>query len=306
MESTRIKYSILITTKNRLEDLLYTLSEIRPLLQRDDTECIICDDGSTDGTFETVQNQFPEVQLMRNETSKGLIFSRNRMLNAISSDYAISLDDDANFLTASSLELIDRFFEAHPKCGVQSFRIFWSTKQPHSITSKDESKRVKSFVGCGHVWRMKAWKEIPDYPAWFIFYGEEDFAALQLFKKGWEVHYNPEVLVHHRVDLSARKNNKDYQLRQRRALRAGWYLYFMFYPWKVIPRKLAYTLWIQLKTKVFKGSFKATMAILQAMGDVLVNMPKLISQSNRLTSEELNQFSKLPAFKVYWNPEDES
>ena len=42
-----MKFAILITTKNRLEDLIFTLDRINGLLLRHDLECIICDDGST-------------------------------------------------------------------------------------------------------------------------------------------------------------------------------------------------------------------------------------------------------------------
>jgi hypothetical protein len=45
------------------------------------------------------------------------------------------------------------------------------------------SKVLQSFVGCGHVWRMDAWRTIENYPEWFYFYGEEDFASYLLFKK---------------------------------------------------------------------------------------------------------------------------
>lgn len=301
----KIKYSILITTKDRLDDLLYTISKIKHLIERDDTECIICDDGSADGTHETIKRDFPEIQLLRNESSRGLIYSRNRLLNLTSADYAISLDDDANFLTENVLEKIENHFVENPACGMLALRIFWGSELPPSTNTKTLPVRVSGFVGCGHVWRMEAWKNIPDYPDWFIFYGEEDFAAYQLLKHKWEIHYTPEILVHHRVDLLFRKKNADYQLRQRRALRAGWYLYFMFYPWKAIPRKLAYTFSMQIKNKVLKGDVKASLAIVQAIGDVIINLPRLLKQSNRLTDKELNDFSKLPKTKVYWKPDDE-
>lgn len=300
-----MKFSILITTKNRKSDLFFTLQKIESLLDREDVECIVCDDGSTDGTFEMVRDNFPKVQLMQNSKSKGLIFSRNRMLNALASDYAISIDDDLHFLSQEPLEAIELFFLTHPQCAVQSFRIFWNKQSPVSLESNQVSEKVKSFAGGANVWNMKAWKQIPNYPSWFIFYGEEDFAAFQLFKKGWEIHYNPEILVHHRVDIKARKKDKDYRQRTRRALRAGWYLYLMFYPLKLIPRKLTYSIWIQLKNKTLKGDFKATLGLLQAVGDVFLNLPKIIRQSNRLTSEEFKEFSNLPEAKIYWKPEDE-
>ena len=43
-------FSILITTKNRKSDLSFTLEKIKYLLEREDVDCIICDDGSSDGT----------------------------------------------------------------------------------------------------------------------------------------------------------------------------------------------------------------------------------------------------------------
>lgn len=300
-----MKFSILITTKNRLEDLIFTLTAIQGLLERADLECLLCDDGSTDGTFDYIKSHYPKIILLRNEVSRGLIFSRNRLLNATQATYAISLDDDAHFLSQNPLEAIAQYFEENANCGLLSFRIFWGKNAPSSTSTSLQAERVRGFVGCGHVWRMTAWKAIPPYPEWFIFYGEEDFAAYQLFKKQIEIHYLPTVLVHHRVDVLARRNNADYQIRQRRSFRSGWYLYFMFYPWSIVPNRLAYTLWMQLKSKTFAGDGKATLGILQALFDVLVNFPKLLKQSNRLTAAEYKEFNQLKHIRIYWKPEDE-
>jgi glycosyltransferase involved in cell wall biosynthesis len=305
MENEKPKFSILITTKNRLQDLIFTLDKINYLIERQDVECIICDDGATDGTFEFIKENYLKIIVFRNEISKGLIFSRNVLLNKATAKYAISLDDDAHFLSDNPLEAIENYFLENSNCGVVSFRIFWSKNNPTSTQTLNKPKRVKGFVGCGHAWKMESWKSIPNYPDWFIFYGEEDFAAYQLFKKNIEIHYLPSVLVHHRVDVSARKNNDDYQLRLRRSFRSGWYLYFMFYPFRVIPKKILYTLWMQIKMKTFKGDFKATLGIIQAIFDVIYNFPKLLKQSNRLTSEEYKAILKLPQSKIYWKPEDE-
>lgn len=300
-----MKFAILITTKNRLEDLIFTLDKINDLILRHDLECIICDDGSTDGTFNYLTQNHPKIKLLRNNESRGLIFSRNRLLEATKAQFAISLDDDAHFLSDNPLEEIEQYFDVNSNCGLISFRIFWGKNAPNTLQTQLQPERVRGFVGCGHVWRMSAWKSIPPYPEWFIFYGEEDFAAYQLFKKNIEIHYLPMVLVHHRVDIISRKNNADYQIRQRRSFRSGWYLYFMFYPFLEIPRKLVYTLWMQLKNKTFKGNFKATLGIIQALFDVLINFPKLLKQSNRLSNKEYKEINQLNPIRIYWKPEDE-
>ncbi|MDP2088615.1 MAG: glycosyltransferase family 2 protein [Flavobacteriaceae bacterium] len=304
MSKTKL-FSILITTKNRKTDLAFTLEKLKNLVDRNDIECIICDDGSTDGTAEFIKINYPNIRLIANPKSKGLIYSRNNLLNLVQTDFAISLDDDAHIITENILDKIENYFAENQHCGVMALRIFWGLNHPENTILKQESHIVKGFVGCAHVWNMNAWRAIPNYPAWFVFYGEEDFAAFQLFKKGWEIHYFPEVLVHHRVGIKTRKNEKDYRLRLRRSLRSGWYLYLLFYPWKIIPRKLAYTFWIQLKNKVLKGDWKAGIAILQSIGDVIINLPRLLKQSNRLSRKEFQEYQKLAETKLYWESENE-
>lgn len=305
MESSSTTFTILITTKNRIEDLKFTLFKMQHLLDRDDVECIVCDDGSTDGTNTLLQANYPTIQLIRNSRSKGLIYSRNRLLSLVTTPFAISIDDDLHFITQRPLELIVQHFEKNVNCGLLGFRIFWDLKEPISTVSKEIPVAMQSFAGGAHVWRMSAWNSIPNYPAWFVFYGEEDFASYQLFKKNWAIHYLPEVLVNHRVDLKARKKNADYSVRLRRSLRSGWYLYFLFLPLQYIPKKIVYSIWMQLKSKVFKGDWKALKALSLAMLDLVLAIPKILNNSNRLTDEEYAAYQKLGATKLYWKPEDE-
>lgn len=302
MRLNHTTFSIVITTKNRKDDLAITLHKIRHLLKREDVACIICDDGSTDETFSFIKEQYPQIQLIQNTVSKGLIYSRNRLMSLVNSKYAISIDDDLHFITQNPLEYIEDAFNKNPKIAVLGFRIFWGHQEPKIIVSEDVSNRMKSFVGCGHVWRMSAWKDIPSYPAWFIFYGEEDFASCQLFKKNWEIYYLPEVLVNHRVDIKSRKKNADYSIRLQRSLRAGWYLYFLFLPIKYVPRKMLYSIWIQIKTKVFKGDLKALKALILALLDLVISIPKIIKNSNRLSIFEYQEYQKLEETQIYWQP----
>ncbi|BFM42276.1 hypothetical protein CFS9_09170 [Flavobacterium sp. CFS9] len=296
------KFSILITTKNRKEDLNSTLRKIQHLLDREDVSCIICDDGSTDGTYSFIEKNYPEIHLIRNNKSEGLIYSRNRMMDLVTTDFAISIDDDLHFITTNPLEIIEKAFDENPDAALFSFRIYWNLEEPKITGCNDVLHQTKSFAGGANVWRMSVWRDIPDYPAWFVFYGEEDFASFQLFKRQWKIYYLPEVLVNHRVDLKSRKNNADYSLRLRRSLRSGWYLYFLFYPLKVIPRKITYSVWMQLKLRVFKGDFKALKALFLATIDLILAFPKIIRNSNRLSVREYKIYQELEDTKLYWKP----
>lgn len=299
------KISVLISTKNRKSDLGITLKKIQYLLDSNDVECIVFDDGSTDDTYNFVKDNFPQIKIIRNEISKGYLYCRNKMLNETQSDFAISLDDDAHFLTENPLEKITEYFTNNPSCGLLALRIYWGIEEPKEQISSQNSHQVQSFVGCGHVWRMNSWKEIPNYPEWFQFYGEENFASLQLFKKNWEVHYLPDILVHHRVDIKSRsKKNNDFSFRYRRSIRSGWYVIFLFYPAIKIPRIIAYSLFMQIKSKILKGNFKVIKPLFLAILDAVCNLPILIRNRTPLSKNEYINYLKLKETKIFWKPEN--
>ncbi|WP_100611965.1 glycosyltransferase family 2 protein [Confluentibacter lentus] len=296
-------FSILIATKDRIEDLKFTLKKNSYLIERNDVECIICDDGSVDGTSQFIESNFPQIKLIRNFKSKGYIYCRNLLLNNVKTEFAISLDDDAHIVTEFALESMKNYFDEHLGCGVLGLRIYWGLDEPKTKLSNEKACRVRAFVGCGHVWRMKAWSEIPNYPEWFIFYGEEEFASYHLYKNSWEIHYLPEVLIQHRVDIKNRKKNSDYLIRLRRSLASGWYLYFLFWPKKRIPKQMIYSIFIQFKNKVVKGDIKAFIAIVMALLDLIKAFHKVAKHSNRFSDDEFKYIKQLPETKIYWKPE---
>lgn len=296
------KIAFFITTRNRLGELKYTLSQLQNYIIDPTIEFLICDDCSEDDTYAYVKNQYPQISVFRNKSQKGLIYSRNKLLDKVTAPYAISLDDDAHILSEDPVEKIIAFFKTNPQCAVTAFRIFWGKKAPSNLLANDRPKRVKGFVGCGHAWRMEAWRATPDYPEWFEFYGEEEFAAYHLFLNDWQIHYFPEVLVHHRVDIKGRKKDKDYTNRLRKSLRAGWYLYMMFIPLLYIPKKMLYSIWMQSKLKVFKGEGKALIAILMALRDVVFNCGKIFRNTQRYSKKDWEKYLSLRDTKIYWKP----
>ena len=82
-----------------------TLKNIEHLLNKNDVQCVIFDDGSTDGTSEFIKLNFSQVIVQRNEVSKGYIYCRNKMLSETSANFAISIDDDAHFLTENPFRI---------------------------------------------------------------------------------------------------------------------------------------------------------------------------------------------------------
>ncbi len=297
-----VKFSILITTRNRAADLGQTLSTLVELLERPDVECIVCNDGSIDSTAKVLEG-YRQVRVLNHPQSRGYLHARNRLLQMAKGIYAISLDDDAQFLSQDPLGEIEAHFERYPKSGVAAFRIFWSDRLPVSTQSNESSRQVKSFVGCGHAWRMEAWRDIPGYPEWFEFYGEEAVASMDLFKKGWEVRFEPSILIWHRVNLLQRSNGVgDWALRQRRSLRGGWYKYGLFLPSGIFYRYFSHSLMSQLQ-KIFKGEYRLVKPVLLALLDFTSKVPTILSQRRALDNNDFARYSRLPEAEIYWKPD---
>src|SRR6266566_2938632 len=89
-----LRASIMITTKNRVEDLKRTCG----VLQRLDPpplEILITADGCSDGTVKFVQTQVSGARLIINERGRGSVTSRDRMMREARGEIVFSLDDDS-------------------------------------------------------------------------------------------------------------------------------------------------------------------------------------------------------------------
>ena len=264
---------------------------------------MIMDDGSTDNSFESVKELFPDVNIQRFEKQRGYIYCRNLMLNTTKTPYAISLDDDAEIMTADACERITKHFENNPECGAIAFRIFWGAELPVNTQEADTNiKQVKSFIGCGHAWNMKAWKDIPQYPEWFEFYGEENYASVELFKKGWQVQYNPAILMHHRVDMQKRKAAELESIRYKNHLRAGLFIIALFHPAGKLLRTFLSSLWQQFKSRLIKEKkLFLTLVIFEVLLSVIRHLNYIIKYRNPYSPSEWEKWKAIAEPVTYWN-----
>lgn len=97
-----MRISLVIPTHNRMS-LLRRCLEAAVRQEYPDYEAIVVDDGSTDETGSMVQQEFPQVQLIRQEPNRGPAAARNRGIEAASGAIIAFTDDDCllplNFLS---------------------------------------------------------------------------------------------------------------------------------------------------------------------------------------------------------------
>ncbi|MEH6659128.1 glycosyltransferase family 2 protein [Leeuwenhoekiella marinoflava] len=295
--------SFLITTYNRKKELIFTLNTLREVIGEEGI--YIWDDASTDGTFEYVKNKYPEINIFQNKSNEGLIANRNQLMQVATTEYVISLDDDAHFVNPKSLFDALNFMNDNLDCAVLAFRLFWGLEEPKVTGTAEELYRVSNYVGCGHLFRMKAWKNsVENYPEWYHFYGEEDYAAMRLFRAEQMVFYFPKVLVHHRVSLKNRKKSaEETSLRTKWALQAAWSNYLIFYPKQKAWFKIMYSIKEQFRLKFLKGEFSILMSICNAGLALIENRHYRKSLDLRFSNEELNAYLLLPQAPIFWKPE---
>lgn len=304
---------LLITTRSRQGELLATLERTVPA-QFPAEAVTVWDDGSDDGTAEAVRERFPDVNLLAQETGGGYMRARNRLLDraaAAGAKIAVSLDDDAHLVSPADGEtfralLVDAFAD-HPRAAVLAFRIFWDRQPPppgaERAWSPEESGRpVDGFVGCGHAWRLDAWRELSEatggYPAWFRTYGEESWATRWLFAHGWEVRYLPQVLVHHRVTPAERPAAERAE-RGRLQLRSGIFTILLTAPAARLPRLLAHVVKSQLTRH---RSLRTVSDLLRVGASVLGHLPRILTERRALSPDAWRRWVDLDPAEIYWRP----
>ncbi len=182
-----------ITTRNRASVLPKSISSA--LAQNHPNLAIaVLDDGSTDDTPGLVSG-FPSVKWQRNEDSQGIIEARNRLMS-VDVDYYVSLDDDAWFLKDDEISLAVAHMEAHKGVAAVAFDVL--SQDCSEPVERGLPKAVGMFIGCGHVLRLSAVREVGFYTPCPGAYGsEEKDLCLRLADLGYSIDLLPGIHVWH-------------------------------------------------------------------------------------------------------------
>jgi glycosyltransferase involved in cell wall biosynthesis len=204
-----MKVLIGITSKNRAAILPKAItSALNQTYQN--KEVWVFDDASIDDTAK-LQESFPQVRWIISENPKGLVFARNLFMKTPGFDLFCSLDDDAWFINSDSLSKGVKVLEKDPTIGALGFDML-SPDCPNPKKTDVYVKASNNFIGCGHMIRLIAAKEINFYTPNPGFYGtEEKDLSIRLVDKGYKVVSYKGVYVWHDKTPIARDLNKQHR-----------------------------------------------------------------------------------------------
>ncbi|MBD1889377.1 glycosyltransferase [Coleofasciculus sp. FACHB-SPT9] len=197
-----------ITTKNRSCELDETLNRL-VAFKLNDLPIIIFDDASDEpvDTLAKTLSQFKKLTLIRNKQSKGLVVNRNRIIEMAKTAYLISLDDDSCFADEPPLENSIKYLERYPLVVALEFANI-EINQLKAQNIKPEIHIVKTYTGCGHILRCSTFLELGGYREYFFQMAEESDFCQRAWRKGYEIHTFPSIVVHHRRTSTSRLPDK--------------------------------------------------------------------------------------------------
>ena len=207
--------AVVIVTRNRRDELVNAVRSAVSQTAR--PEVIVIDDGSTDGTAETIRRDFATVSLVRHEQSAGLVARRNEAARATKQDVIVSIDDDAAFTSPRSVEQTLAEFD-DDRIGAIAMPFIEPRKGPAVMQRAPAAGRwvTDSFIGTAHAVRRDVFLALGGYRERLIHQGEERDFCIRLLQAGYVVRLGSADPIHHyespkrdysRMDYYGRRND---------------------------------------------------------------------------------------------------
>lgn len=242
MKKTKLSIVVLsFNTKKLLRDCLLSLKKIRTEVR---FEVFIPDNGSTDGSVDMVEKDFPWVRkVLKNGINLGFAAGNNKVKNFISSEYVLFLNSDT-VVYEKTLSKIIKYMDENRSVGAatckvimkngkldkdtrRSFinpwiglthiylkldRIFPNSKlfakYWYGYISEDKIHEVDAIQGAFFLTRKKILDEVGWFDEEYFLDGEDIDLSWKIRNKGYKIMYYPKVSILHLKGASKGKNKK--------------------------------------------------------------------------------------------------
>jgi GT2 family glycosyltransferase len=221
-------------------------------------EVIVCDNGSTDGSVEMIEKEFPQVVFVNNKKNLGFAAGNNPGIRKAQGRYILLLNSDTE-VAPDSIAVMVKFMDEHPKAGAATCKLLLASGQmdpachrgfptpwaAFSYVFKLEklfpksklfgeyhqgyknlrvAHQVDCISGAFFIVRREVVEKVGLLDEDYFMYAEDIDWAYRIKRAGWEIWFNPEVSILHKKKQSGRSNI----LRKRRVTTE---IYFHTYNW---------------------------------------------------------------------------
>lgn len=189
--------TVALSTRNRKDDLRRAVQSA--LEQTVPLEILVCDDASTDGTPDMIRAEFPTVVLHVSDQAHDVTVQRNRAAELASTDFIISIDDDAMFTSPDTVEQVLRGFD-DPRVGAVAMP-FINVRVDSRVRQKAPDTTgtyiASSFIGTAYAIRRDVFLDVGGYRTFLVHqYEEEDF-CIRMLDAGYMIRLGSTEPIHH-------------------------------------------------------------------------------------------------------------
>lgn len=189
LSKEELKITIVISTKDRMSELARCLDSC--FLLKGIFEILVYDDGSLDGTYAFVKENYPSVSLYRGEKSIGLINARTECASLANGNILISIDDDCVFQDSNTILEILPFYNQE-NIAVVTIPCIDFFVDPNKVTQEgvgglETICYTTQFRGCAHAIRKDVFLKVGGYFNNLVRQEEETELGLRLWKEGYKI-----------------------------------------------------------------------------------------------------------------------
>ncbi|HNT30295.1 MAG TPA: glycosyltransferase family 2 protein [bacterium] len=236
-DSNPVDLSIVIVSYNTQAILRQCLQSVRACHGDLHVQVFVVDNASIDGSPDMVEEEFPEVELIRNKINVGFAKANNQALRKVTGTHILLLNSDV-VLGADTIAKTLKYMQSHPQVGVvtcklilpdgrldlacrRSFptpfvalwrlvglsRLFPRSKTfaQYNLTYLDEDTtyEVDAVVGAYMLMTREAFMEVGLLDESFFMYGEDLDWCYRFRQAGYGVVYYPEAVARHHKGASS-------------------------------------------------------------------------------------------------------
>jgi GT2 family glycosyltransferase len=223
--------TVLILTRNTCELTCAAVRSVTELRDSLTKETVVVDNGSTDGTAERLQREFPGIKIIRRETNLGFARAVNAGARANAGAFLLLLNSDAR-LEPEALKEAVAWMEAHSECGIVGGQLLDPDGSPQNsianfpslateLLNKSLLRRlfprrfpgkehalqvateVETVIGAFMLVRRTVWDLLGGLDERFFFFFEETDFCLRARRSGWTTCQVPAAKVWHEQGASA-------------------------------------------------------------------------------------------------------
>lgn len=203
--------SALVLTCNQRSTTLRCMEALSVATANIDSEIILVDNGSTDGTAAVVAEKFPSVHVVTLDRNAGVAAGRNEAMRHARGEYFLILDNDT-VPTAEVIEGLLAHLAAKPACGIAAPRLDYAdgtcqesfkpypgikAKVCNVLGIKTKDSCPCYVIGACQMMRAETVRRIGVLDE-NIFYGPEDADyCLRAAEAGYDIDYLPNLRMQH-------------------------------------------------------------------------------------------------------------